>query len=144
MHRVLQEDRIARAEKDVPLGHISSQAQAADIGQYISLRLLPTVVYVHIKKAVPLTAVQILARQIKEHSLTSPTRILLQHRPKTGRFQYHVWLSSKIMSQIDETELYKRILTITKEGKRALTLVLRQNIRRGHIHELWNLSHTLL
>ena len=142
MHRVIEEERIAQAERDNPLATI--RGDSADIGEYITLKLLPAVVYVHIKSGVQLTGLQILARQIIEHSQSDPTRILLQHRPKSGKFTYHVWLSTKVMKIIDETGLYQKLHQITKGGKRSQTLVIRQNMRTGYIHSLWNLHHSLL
>ena len=142
MHQVLEEQRMAKADSEV-LGHVRN-AQSADIGEYISLKLLPAVIYITIRKGVQLTALQILARQILEHSRTDATRILLQHKPKTGRFAYHTWLTSRTMKDMDETALYNKILTITKQGKRTQTLVIRQNIRRGRIHDLWNTNFSLL
>ena len=106
--------------------------------------MLPACLYITVKKGVQLTAIQILCRQLIEHSRYAPTRIMLQFRPKTGKFSYNTWISSTKMSQHDETSLYHRFLNITKEGKRTQTFLVRQNIRKGHIHEIWHLNHSLL
>jgi hypothetical protein len=132
-----------RAVQQEPLGEISSNAQSAMLGQYISMKILPAVIYIHIKKGVEQYALQILAKQLIKHARGIPTRILVKQNVH-GKFAYNSFLTTKIMSALDDNSLYERLLSKTKDRKRAVTLVIRQKLREGHLHELWNSEHSFL
>ena len=143
LQKLDEESTLSRLEKEQPLGHISSNAESASVGDYITLKLLPAILYIHVKKRVQRDALRILARQLVLHISRSPTRILLQ-RKQTGKFGYRVWLGSTALRVMSEEALYQKLLTVTHEGKKSVTLVVRQNIRKGNIHRLWERDHSLL
>jgi hypothetical protein len=45
---------------------------------------------------------------------------------------------------MSEEEFFQRLMGITKNGKRTVTLMMRQNIKKGNIHLLWENNHSLL
>lgn len=125
------------------LGEPSSTSQAATIGEHISLKLLPAVIYLTIHKSVEMYALQILAKQLIRHANQAPTRILLKFN-KHGKYSYNTWISTKVMSELDDQQLFEKLKQITSEGRVAKTLVIKQKIRKGFIHELWEQQHSLL
>jgi hypothetical protein len=132
-----------RATQQEPLGEISSNAQSAMLGPNISMKILPAVIYIHIKKGVQQYALQILAKQLIKHARGVPTRMLVKQNVR-GKFAYNDFLTTKVMSTLDDNSLYERLLSKTKDRKRAVTLVIRQKLREGHLHELWNSEHSFL
>ena len=122
---------------------IHTHAEQAMIGEYINLQIAPAVLYITIRKGVQESAIRILVRQIYNHIQTGVSRILVKHTKK-GNFIYKQWLSSKLLKSISEIELYKRFIDITNAGKRTVTVIIRQNIAKGNIQQLWSQNHSLL
>ena len=142
MYRKMHEELLRKSEQEKPLAKVHG-GTAANISEFIQLRLLPAVIYVHIQKKCPQSALQILAKRIVEHSQTEPTRILMQHGKK-GKFKYKVWISTQLMKTMTETLFFEKLLVITKERTRAVTIVIRQKIRRSTMHELWDSQYSFL
>jgi hypothetical protein len=138
------ETRKRAFEKSDPLSSTSKYAESAAIGEYIKLSLLPAVIYVKILKHVQIQALRILARQLFAHCQLTDTRIHLKQSQRTGKYNYGVWLSTKQIKTISEEEFYKKLMGVTKNGKKSVTLMIRQNIRKGSIHMLWETQHSLL
>jgi hypothetical protein len=107
------------------------------------MKILPAVIYIHIKKHVEAYALQLLAKQLVRHAQAGPTRIL-QKQNVHGKFSYNMWLPTKTVATLDDNSLYQRLLSITKQRKRAVTIIIRQNIQEGHLHEVWNTRHSFL
>ena len=142
MYYKVHEQLLRESEKDQPLGRVHG-GEPATIGDHIQLRLLPATIYIHIEKKVPRAALQILARRIVEHSTAAPTRIMVKHG-RGGKFSYRVWISTEVMKTMTDTLFFEKLLLLTKDRTRAQTIVLRQKIRRAHIHELWSQNNSLL
>ena len=134
----LFKDRVAKE----PLGEISN-AKAAQLGNNITMKILPAVIYIHIRKNVEAYALQILAKQLVKHAQGVPTRILLKQNVH-GKFTYNVWVPTKVMETLDDNTLYERLQTVTKQRKKSVTIIIRQTIREGHLHELWEREHSFV
>jgi hypothetical protein len=128
-------------ESDVPLERI--KGVAANLGEYITLKILPSALHIHIKKGVQDRALRLLAQRIIEHRADNTTRILLK-RTRKGTFSYSQWINSAEMSKLNIQSMYERLLKITGGRKKSVTLVVRQSLRGGSIHEMWDTHHSLL
>jgi ribosomal protein S10 len=131
-------------EQKDPLASSSKYAEAASIGEYIKLELMPAVIYIKILKHVQIPALRILARQLFAHCQRGETRVHLKQSRRTGKFNYGVWLKAKQLREMSEEEFYQRLMGITKNGKKTVTLMVKQNIQKGSIHLLWENQHSLL
>jgi hypothetical protein len=138
------EDSKRAFEQKDPFSSSSKYAEAASIGEYIKLELMPAVIYIKILKHVQIPALRILARQLFAHCQRGETRIHLKQSRRTGKFNYGLWLSAKRLHTMSEEEFYQKLMGITKNGKRTVTLMVRQNIQKGSIHLLWENNHSLL
>jgi hypothetical protein len=123
---------------------VHEHSQQAQVGEYISLNILPAMLYITIRKNVQTSALKILCRQLIRHFQGASTRILLKHSIRTGKFSYRVWLPSSIVEQLDENSLLMRFLNASNDRKKTLQIIVRQNIARGKIQELWDQKHSLL
>ena len=142
MYSRVQEQLLQKSEREQPLGSVHG-GKPAMIGDSIQLKLLPATIYIHIDKKCPRAALQILCQRIVEHSKAAPTRILVKHGRK-GKFSYRVWISTTVMKGMTDALFCEKLLILTKDGLRAQTLVLRQHIRRAHMHELLDRNNSLL
>ena len=113
------------------------------LGSHIKLKLQPATIFAHILTGVQRSALKILARRIKEHSLAAETRINMQHGKK-GKYRYYLWLSADQMQNITVDQLFDRLLKITKYTKRAVTILIKQKIIHGPIHNIWDTNYSLL
>jgi len=100
--------------------------------------------YITIRKNVQISALKILCRQLIKHFQGASTRILLKQSLRTGKFSYQVWLASRVVEQLDENSLLMRFLNASNSRKKTLQIIVRQNIARGKIQELWDQKHSLL
>ena len=123
---------------------VAEHAQQAQVGEYISLNILPAMLYITIRKNVQISALKILCRQLIKHFQGASTRILLKQSLRTGKFSYQVWLASSVVEQLDENSLLMRFLNASNSRKKTLQIIVRQNIARGKIQELWDQKHSLL
>jgi len=128
-------------EKGEPLERI--RGVPASLGEYILMKILPSALHIHIKKGVQDNALRLLAQRIIEHRADNTTRILLK-RTRKGTFSYSQWINSSEMAKLTVQSLYERLLKITAGRKKSVTLVVRQSLRGGSIHELWDSHHSLL
>jgi hypothetical protein len=142
-HEAHKQSKAAFEKKD-PFSTNSKYAEAASIGEYIKLELLPAIIYVTIKKNVQVHAVRILSRQLFLHCGKTDTRIQLKQSQRTGKYTYNVWLRTKQLKTMSEDEFFKKLMGVTKNGNRTVTLMVRQNIRKGSLHVLWENEHSLL
>ena len=127
-----------------PKSHTSRYAEAAAIGEYIKLELMPAVIYIKILKHVQIQALRILARQLLYHCQREPTRIHLKQSRRTGKYSYNVWLSNKKIQPLDENGFYTKLMGITNNGTKSVTLMVKQNKRKGNLQRLWETQHSLL
>jgi hypothetical protein len=123
---------------------VHEHSEQAQVGEYISLNILPAMLYITIRKNVQMTALKIISKQLVKHFRGESTRVLLKHSPKTGKFSYKTWLTSDTVSKLDESGLLARFLNATKDGKKTIQIIVRQNIAKGKIQELWTQKHSLL
>lgn len=142
LHNASKERKRAFEKNDMLTS--SGYAEAASIGEYIKLSLMPAVIYVKILKHVQIQAIRILGRQLFMHCRKQDTRIHLKQSQRTGKYTYNVWLSTKQIKSLTEDEFYKKLMGVTKNGKRSVTLMVKQNIRKGSIHMLWQNEHSLV
>jgi hypothetical protein len=123
---------------------VHARSQAAQIGEYISLSILPAVLYITIRKGVQLTALRIIVKRIVEHAAGRPTRILLKKSIRTGKYTYKPWLSSTELETMGEDGMFARFMKATNNRRRGISIIVRQNIARGRLQSLWEQKHTLL
>jgi hypothetical protein len=138
-----RDESILRKENAVlPFGKI--QGRHATLGTYIDIKLVPKMVYIHIKRGVPEYALTLLAKRIFEHKQEGETRILKKHNHK-GKFSYKTWLSTGRLYKMSEDEIKTQMMKVTKNGKRSTTIMVRQKmVPYGHIMSLWDTSFSLL
>ena len=118
--------------------------EQANLGEYIDLKLVPRTLYIRIKIHVQRQALQILARRIVDHANEGDTRIVKQHNRK-GKFSYNTWLSYKEMRTIDAQTLLDKLIKVTRDRTRTVTLIVRQKgVAKGNIHKLWETTFSLL
>ena len=141
MLRQLQDRRLESIQEMTPLAKI--RGESVDLGSHIKLKLQPAVIYCHITKGVQKAALHILARRIKEHSLAADTRIYMQHGPK-GKYKYYLWLPTTKLNTHTLEQLFEKLVHLTKIGRRAVTLVIKQSILKGPIHNIWATQYSLL
>ena len=139
--RHLEDTRLERLEKSTGLGEF--RGTQISLGTHIQLKLQPATIYVHIERQVQETALRILAKRIKEHSLAADTRITKQHGP-VGKYKYYLWMKTSEMQTITVEQLYERLLKITKHRTTPVTLIIKQSIQNGPIHNLWRTEYSLL
>jgi hypothetical protein len=142
-HEILSAAHQAFVRND-EFARINSESEQARIGEFCQVSIAPKTLYIKIHKGIQRTALQILCKRVHEHIQTGTTRILLKRRPKKGTYKYSVWLTSTVLKAITEEDLCHRLLDATNNGTRPVTLVVKQNIVKGHIQELWKNKHTLL
>jgi hypothetical protein len=141
-HQILNTSHRAFVRND-EFARINSESEQARIGEFCKVDIAPRTLYITIHKGIQRTALQILSKRIHEHTQTGTTRILLK-RNKKGTYTYAVWLTSAVLKDITQSDLFQRFLDVTNNGTRAATLVVKQNIVKGHIQELWKNKHSLL
>ena len=123
---------------------VHERSQQTQVGEYISLNILPAMLYITIRKGVQIAALKILCERLAVHCQGQPTRILLKHSPKSGKFTYTPWLSSKVLESLDAHGLFVRFINRSKDRTKTLQIIVRQNIANGKIQELWENRKTLL
>ena len=123
---------------------VHERSQQTQVGEYISLNILPAMLYITIRKGVQIAALKILCERLATHCQGQPTRILLKHSPKSGKFTYTPWLSSKVLETLDAHGLFVRFINRSKDRTKTLQIIVRQNIATGKIQELWDSKRTLL
>lgn len=130
-----------KERKILPFG--KAHGKDARIGEYIDLKIAPKTLYIHIKRGVQDMALEILAERIIEHSKQGETRIMRKHNRK-GKFSYKIWVSTKEMKTLDKHGLLEKLLNLTKERTRSVTILVRQKIIRSSIHDIVDTSFSLL
>ena len=138
-----RDERVLKKENQIiPISKV--HGTEANLGEFITLKLVPMTLYIHIKKGVQSVALQILAKRIVEHATEGETRILKQHNKK-GKFSYRTWISSKLMRTQTAESFLQKLVDLTKNRKRPATIVVRQRmIKKGNIHNLWDTTFSLL
>ena len=139
-----QEMARKKSVKNDDWSKIHQRAQQAQIGEYISLSILPAVLFINIRKAVQITALQIIVKRIVEHATGVPTRILLKKSIRTGKYTYKPWISSKELDRMGESGLFSRFISATNNRRRGISIIVRQNIARGKLQRLFERTHSLL
>jgi hypothetical protein len=119
-------------------------AQVAQIGEFINLEILPAVLYINIRRSVQVAALKIIAKRIMEHARGRDTRLLLKKSLRTGKYQYKGWVGTKELARMTKENLFTRLLTATNQRRRGVSIIVRQKIARGRLHDLWNKKHSLL
>ena len=137
----MQDKRLERLESMQPLGSI--KGTAADLGEYITMKILPASIYIHIKKGVQLTALKKLSKRILEHRGSIPTRLIIK-RSRKGRFSNSAWINATELAKMQVATLYERLLKLTGQRKKSVTIIVKQNRVGGAIHDLWEKNHSLL
>ena len=74
-----------------------------------------------------------LAERILEHAKSGPTRIVLK-RTVRGKYTYSEWISTKALASMDVQALLARFLKQTRNRKKYITLILKQQHMGGAIH----------
>jgi ribosomal protein L28 len=140
---VRRDERILQKENELlPFGKV--HGKHANIGQFIDLKLVPKMIYIHIKRGVPEYALDLLVKRILEHADDAPTRIL-RKQSKKGKWSYRTWISTPAMKTLGQQGLLEKILKITRHMKRSVTIVIRQKMKDyGKVHEIWDSSFSLL
>ena len=113
------------------------------LGSRIQIKVMPSVIYICIKKAVQEEALKLLADRIMEHTKTAPTRILLKRSSK-GKYSYTEWISTKAMGTLTIQDLVARLLKATRNRTKYITLALKQQRVGGAIHDRIRKSRTLI
>jgi ABC-type phosphate transport system auxiliary subunit len=126
------------------LARTNDRSEQARIGEYVQVDIAPQVLYVKIVKGAPEHAIRILAARLYEHVQSAVTRLFLKKGARTGKFSYSLWLPAKTLQAISQPELFERIRKITNGMKKSVTIIVKQNIEKGSIQELWSKKHTLL
>lgn len=143
-HPTIPTDNQIRKQENKVLPFGKVEGKQSEISAEIQIKLVPKMLYIHIKRGVSPEALDILIKRIIEHSKERGTRILKQHTKK-GKFSYNTWISTKKMKEITEQILYDKILKITRNRTRSVTLIVRQKkIDRGTVHNLVDTSFSLL
>jgi hypothetical protein len=143
-HPTLSKDEtILRKENEIlPFGKV--HGRHANLGAFIDIKLVPKMIYIHIKRGVPEQALSLLATRIFEHKQEGDTRILKKHNRK-GKFSYKTWLSTAALKRMGEQEIVGHLLKLTKQRTRSTTIMVRQKmIPYGYIQNLWDTSFSLL
>ena len=143
-HPTIKEDeRILRKENQIlPFGKV--HGRSSNIGAFIDLKMVPKMLYIHIKRGAPEYAFDVLVKRLIEHARESPTRIL-KKQSKKGKFSYRTWISTKIMSTITEQQLADKLIKLTKNRTISSTIVVRQKMKSfGHVHSVWEENFSLL
>jgi hypothetical protein len=140
---VQQDERILQKENELlPFGKV--HGTHAQISQFIDLKLVPKMIYIHIKRGVSEIALDLLVKRIMEHAAEAPTRILRRLKKK-GKFGYRTWISTAAMKSIGEQGLFEKIVKVTRDRKRSVTIVVRQKMKDyGKVHEIWDSAFSLL
>jgi ribosomal protein L28 len=138
-----RDERILEKENELlPFGKV--HGKHAQISQFIDLKLVPKMIYIHIKRGVPEYALDVLVKRIMEHAADAPTRIV-RKQSKKGKFRYRTWISTKAMKTTSEQTLFEKIVKVTRNRTRSITIVIRQKMKDyGKVHEIWDSSFSLL
>jgi hypothetical protein len=117
---------------------------SAALGDFIQLKMLPSVIYIHIQKGVTVNGLKILSTRIFNHVRESASKIMIETKLKTKKRVYNPWLSAKKLSKMDEGTLYNKLISVTNDRRKGVTLAIKQNNAAGHIHKQWNSNYSLL
>jgi hypothetical protein len=126
------------------MARTNDRSEQARIGEYVQVDIAPQVLYIKIVKGAQEHAIRILAARLYEHVQSAVTRLFLKKAARTGKFSYSLWLPAKTLQAISQPELFERIRKITNGMKKSVTIIVKQNIEKGSIQELWSKKHTLL
>ena len=137
----MEDDRLQKLESQYPLGSV--HGKSANLGEYITMKILPSSIYIHIKKGVQVNALKKLAKRILEHRGNIPTRLIVK-RSRKGRFANSAWINASEFAKMQSDKLYERLLKLTKQRKISVTIIVKQNNLGGAIHDLWDNNHSLL
>ena len=142
MNRRIDDNILMNSEKEQPLGQIGGTSGA--LGDFIQLKMLPSVIYVHIQKGVTINGLNILTTRIFNHVRESESKVLLETHLKGKKRAYNVWLSAAKLSKMDEATLYNKLISVTNDRRKSVTLAIKQNNAAGHIHKQWESNYSLL
>jgi exopolysaccharide biosynthesis predicted pyruvyltransferase EpsI len=123
---------------------IREDSEVATIGDYVKLDIMPKMLYVTIFKGISDNALSILTDRLHAHVKTGETKIVLKKKVKKGKFIYSTWLSVKELKHMSKEQLLLRLQKLTDNGRRNVYIIVRQNIARGYIQNLWDEKHSLL
>jgi hypothetical protein len=130
--------------KQSEFAKMHDSAEQARIGEFVQLDIAPQVLYVKIIRGAQEQAIRILTARLYEHIQSAVTRLFIKKSTRTGRYTYSLWLSAKVLQGMSESGLYERIAKLTHNMKRAVTIIVKQNISSGSIQELWKKKHSLI
>jgi hypothetical protein len=125
-------------------GKIREDGDAATIGEFIKLDIAPRILHIRIFGGITEKALSILSERLVEHIKSGATKIMLKRSVKKGTFAYSNWLTVKDLEKMTLQQLLSRLLALTKQGTKTVQLIVRQNIERGYIQDLWQRKHSLL
>ena len=141
IQETLQDKRLERLEGQQPLGNVPGKP--ANLGEYIKLKILPASIHIHIRRGVQETALKLLAKRIIEHRGDNPTTIL-HKRIRKKKTRLTEWLKSHELSKLDVDALFQRLLKLTNDRKKNVTIIVKQGLKGGAIHDLWDKTNSLL
>ena len=117
--------------------------ETGSLGSRIQVKVMPSVIYICIKKGVQEAALKMLADRIVEHAKTAPTRVLLKRSHK-GKYSYSEFISTKALSALSVQDLTARLLKATRNRTKYITLALKQQRVGGAIHDRIRKSRSLI
>jgi hypothetical protein len=137
-------DQLDKMFKSNVFAQVNAHSEQARIGEYVMLEISPQVLHIKIAKGVQNAALKILTTRVYEHVQSATTRLFLKKSTRTGKFSYKLWIGAQVLKDMSENDLFERILKVTNDRKRSVTIIVKQNIFQGSIQALWEQKHSLL
>ena len=133
--RSLQSDEFSKIQED---------SEVATIGDFVRLDIMPKMLYIKILKGISENALSILSARLHAHVQTGDTKIVLKKKVKQGKFAYTTWLGVKELKHMSKEDLFSRLQKLSQFGVKSVYIIVRQNIAKGFIQDLWQRKHSLL
>lgn len=140
----LRKQELEKSKQYDDFARVHERGQQARLGEYISMNILPAMLYITIRKSVQIEALRILCQRLIQHARGAATKIMLKHSPKSGKFSYRNWISTSIMAHLEVDGLLRKFLNVSNDRRKTLQILVRQNIAKGQIHQLWESRHSFL
>ena len=115
----------------------------ASLGNDISLRSIPEITEVVVKRTVSKMAVRLLVEHIKQQHIEHPTRILVK-RTRKGKFTYSTLVTRKQVGEMHVDSIVEKIWKLAKRQRKYLHLILKPNQQGGKIHDIMKNSFSLI
>ena len=140
----LRKQELEKSKQYDDFARVHERGQQARLGEYISMNILPAMLYITIRKSVQIEALRILCQRLIQHARGAATKIMLKHNPKSGKFSYRNWISTSVMAHLEVDGLLRKFLNVSNDRRKTLQILVRQNIAKGQIQQLWESRHSLL